>query len=175
MPMSKAKKQVMLTEFEKTLAEAKGIVFANYHGVKVADLERLRRQLHQGGMSFRVTKNRLMRIALERNNLVIDQTILDQPIAMAASDVEELAPAQALKAFQKQAETIKVVGGLVNGQFLTANEVLRLADLPSRDILRAQVVGVLAGPLVGLLRGLQAPLVGLVSVLKQYETQRGSN
>lgn len=173
MSMSKDKKAKHLVELEATLANAKGVVFANYQGVKVKELEALRRNLREQGMQLRVTKNRLLRLALRRAGVTIDQAILDVPLAVAGSQTDEIAAAKIFQTYQKEVETLKIAGGLLGNRFLTSAEVKALAALPSRDELRAQLVGVLAAPLTRLVRTLQAPMSNLVSVLRQYEASQG--
>ena len=172
MPMTRTKKEAHLAELTATLSTARGVVFANYQGMKVKELEELRKKLRAEGMQLRVTKNRLLALALRRRGVVIDSTILDAPLAMAGSATDEIAAAKLFQAYQKEIETLKIAGGLLGDQYLTAADVKALAALPSRDELRAQLVGVLASPLTGLVRTLKAPLAGLVTVLKQYQEKQ---
>lgn len=172
MPKSRSQKEAHLAELESTLHTAKSVVFAKYQGLKVAEMETLRDTSGEQAMSMRVTKNNILRLALRGQNIHIDEAILDQPLVMIASQTDEVAPAKALKNFAKEHEALEIAGGVLGVQFLTSSDVRNLADLPSQDQLRAQVVGLLAAPLTGLLRTLQAPLSGLVNVLKQYEASR---
>lgn len=172
MPMTREQKATLLIELDQTLGTAKGVVFANYQGLKVKDSESLRRSLHEANMTMRVTKNTILGLVLRRHQITIDETILDQPLVMIASADDELAPAKALKTFTKEHEAMEIIGGLLGDQYLPKQQVLKLADLPSQDQLRAQLVGVLASPLSRLVRTLSAPLAGLVNVLQQYKEQR---
>lgn len=172
MPMTRTKKEAHLAELTATLSTARGVVFANYQGMKVKELEELRKKLRAEGMQLRVTKNRILALALRRRGVAIDSAILDAPLAMAGSASDEIAAAKLFQAYQKEVEALKIAGGLLGDQYLTAADVKALAALPSRDELRAQLVGVLASPLTGLVRTLKAPLAGLVTVLKQYQEKQ---
>ncbi len=174
MPKTRSQKTALLKEFTQTLTSAKGVVFANYQGLKVKQSEALRRTIFEAQLSMRVTKNTLLRLALRQLGMTIDQTILDQPLVMIASGDDELAPAKLIKSFTKENEALEIVGGLLGDRYLTKNEVIQLADLPSYEQLQAQLVGVLAGPLNRLVRTVQAPLANLVSVLKHYEMNQNS-
>lgn len=170
--MSRPQKEAHLAELEATLKNAKGVVFANYHGMKVKEFDELRHKLREQGMRLRVTKNRILRLALRRLNLDFDESMLDQPLVMAGSSLDELAAAKVIQSFVKNVETLKVVGGLLGERFLTPAEVFSLAALPGQDELRAKLVGILSAPLTNLVYTLQAPLTNLVSVLKQYREQK---
>lgn len=171
MAITKVQKTELLTELEQALAEAKGVVFVRYQGIKVKDLELIRKSLRGEGVSLRVTKNTILKLALQKHGIEIDETILNEPIVMASSQTDEIAPAKTLKNFLKEIEVLKVMGGIVSGRFLTAAEVVTLSSLPGREELYAKLVGITAAPMTGLLRVLQGPMSGLVSVLKQYQNQ----
>lgn len=172
MPKTRDQKVAHLAELEALLASAKGAVFAKYQGLKVAEMEGLRDAGGEQALTLRVTKNNILRIALRKHQIAIDETILDQPLVLLVSTTDEVAPAKLAKSFGKGHEALQIAGGLLDRHFLTATETRNLADLPSQDQLRAQLVGLLAAPLSGLVRTLQAPMAGLVSVLQQYATSR---
>lgn len=172
MPMTRDKKAVLLAELEENLQSATAAVFVNYQGTKVKDLEALRTKLHEQGIRMRVVKNTILDLAARRYQFDLDAQMLTRPLAFISSTGDEVTPAKIIKEVRKEVPTLEVAGGLLNGRLLSATEMMRLADLPGRDELRAQLVGVLAAPLTGLVRTLQAPLANLVSVLKQYETSK---
>lgn len=172
MPKTRRQKEALLAEFEQTLAAARGVVFVNYQGLKVAEMEALRDQSFASAVSLRITKNTILKLAARRHGLALSDELLAQPLALLASAGDELTPAKIAKSFAKEHEALQIAGGVLEGRLLTAAEVAALADLPSQDQLRAQLVGVIAFPLIGLVRTLQAPLAGLVNVLHQYQQQR---
>ncbi|MBI4175341.1 50S ribosomal protein L10 [Candidatus Berkelbacteria bacterium] len=175
MPMTRAKKSVLLTEIDQTLASAKGAVFANYQGLTVKQLSKLRGKLHEQQMTGRVMKNTILRLVLRKHGITIDETILSKPILLVASDSDEVGPAKLIKGLQKDLELLGIAGGLLGKEYLAGPQVSQLASLPSRDQLRAQVVGVLAAPLQRLVGSLQSPLSGIVNVLNNYQTKQAES
>lgn len=172
MPMTKQQKANLLAELDATLADAKGVVFANYQGLKVAEVQKVRKQLLNEAVKTRVVKNTILRLALRKHNIAIDESILAKPILLAASKTDEVSAAKTIKGFMKEYEALQIAGGIVDNRFLAASDMKTLAELPSRDQLRAQVVGLLASPLTGFLRVLKAPMGNLVSVLSQYQANK---
>ncbi|MEK7461112.1 MAG: 50S ribosomal protein L10 [Patescibacteria group bacterium] len=174
MPKTRQQKETLLKEFDETLAQAKGVVFVNYQGLKVSEMETLRDQAMDQSMTMRITKNTVLRLAAGKHGLALNAELLAQPLAMITSTTDEVAPAKVTKLFAKEHEAMSVAGGIVANRFLTPAEMNTLADLPSQDQLRAQLVSVIASPLIGLVRTLQAPLAGIVNVLNQYQQKRAS-
>lgn len=171
MPKTRVQKEAYLAEFDKTLTAARGVVFVNYQGLKVSEMEALRNQAQTATISMRITKNTILRLAARKHGIELPADLLAQPLAMLASADDELSPAKVAKTFGKEHEVMAIAGGIVAGRYLAQSEVATLADLPNTDQLRAQLVGVIAAPLTGLVRTLQAPLAGLVNVLHQYQAQ----
>lgn len=171
MSKTRSQKEALLQEFDQTLGNAQGVVFVNYQGLKVAEMEDLRDQSLGSAVSMRITKNTVLRLAARQHGVTLSDDLLAQPLAMLASSSDEVTPAKIAKTFAKDHEAMSIAGGILDHRFLTAVEVVALADLPSQDQLRAQLVSVIAAPLIGLVRTLQAPLAGLVNVLHQYQLQ----
>lgn len=165
MPFTKDKKKQMLTELETKLASAKSVVFAQYAGTKVSKIQELRRSLRDSNAVLRVTKNSLLRKALDKNNLKVDEIVLNSQIAAAFDDKDEVNPVKILTDKAKEVETIKILGALVNGEFYTPEQVAQLAKLPSREQLYAQVVYTIKSPLTGMVNVLAGNIRGLVNVL----------
>jgi large subunit ribosomal protein L10 len=174
MAKTRSQKEALLAEFDQTLAGARGVVFVNYQGLKVAEMEVLRDHVLDAACSMRITKNTILKLAARKYGLTLADELLTQPLAMVASSADEVTPAKIAKAFAKEHEAMSIAGGILDNRLLTAAEVTALADLPSQDQLRTQLVSVIASPLIGLVRTLQAPLAGIVNVLHQYQTQKSS-
>jgi large subunit ribosomal protein L10 len=146
---------------------ARAVVLAEYRGLTVQQLSELRRQLRAVSAQYKIVKNRLAKIAIASTELAALTTHLTGPTGMIVSREDPVAVAKALQAFTKtnQALTIKV--GMVEGQMMEAAGLRALADLPSREALRAQLVGALQGPLAQLVGLLSAPQRELAYVLSQ--------
>lgn len=166
--LSRPQKEALLTEYDGILTATRGVVFIDYKGTSVKELNRLRSDALAAGMSFRVTKNTVLRLALAKQGIELPDNLKSRQLAMAESPVDEIAPAKLAVGRQKEVEQLEVVGAIVDGRLLDFAEAKQLASLPGKDDLRAQLVGLIASPLTGLVRTLQAPLAGLMTVLHQY-------
>lgn len=153
MPNIEEKAQVV-AEIKEKFQGATGVVIADYRGLTVAQVTQLRSQLREAGVEYRVLKNTLVRRAAHEVGIEGLDPFLEGPTAVAFS-ADPVAPAKVLADFAKTAKTFAIKGGVVEGKVVDANGVKALAELPSREVLLAQVV-----------RGMQAPLVGMVNVLQ---------
>jgi large subunit ribosomal protein L10 len=164
--MLKSEKERVVAELTDRLREAETLLVADYRGLTVTEIDALRTELLQHGASFRIVKNTLTRRAAEAAGAEALLTLLDGPTAIAflESDGDPLAVAKALSDVARTGRVLTIRGGILDGAAITADEVENLAKLPPADVLRAQLLGALAGPLqvVGLFA---APLRDFVGVL----------
>lgn len=153
MPNNKNKE--LVAELTKKVADAKSIVFAEYHGLDANQISDLRKQLKESGSEMSVAKNTLVKIALKENNYNGDlEKELEGPVATFFGNEDAIAPIKILSDFAKKFELPKIKVGLVEGRVASASEIEVLSNLPSREELLARVVG-----------GLKSPLSGFVNVL----------
>ena len=165
MAISRDKKQSLVSELSALLSDAKMTVFAHYDGLSVAEMQKLRRAAREQGIVIKVVKNRLVKVALGKNNNLkdVDTTLLKGQLLYAVSAEDEVAPAQALAAFAKTHAELKLVGAIsAEGNLLGTDEVKDLATLPGKNELIAQVLATLSSPLDGALGGLSGDLHGLL-------------
>lgn len=153
MPNIEEKAQVV-SEIKEKFQGSTGVVIADYRGMTVAQVTKLRADLRQAGVEYRVLKNTLVRRAAHEVGIDGLDSILEGPTAVAFS-ADPVAPAKVLSEFAKDVKTFTIKGGVVEGKIIDPNGVKALADLPSREVLLAQV-----------LRGMQAPLAGMANVLQ---------
>ena len=152
----------------KTRLEGISSVFlTEYRGLTVQQLSELRRQLRAVSAEYKVIKNRLARIAVASSDVAGIAPHLKGPTGFVIARDEPVAVAKTLQTFIRTVPALTVKAGIVEGQILGPDELKALADLPSRETLRAQIVGALQGPLVQLVGLLQAPQRELVYVLEQ--------
>ena len=154
------------------LADAKSVVLADYSGLSVSDQTKLRADVVEAGGEFSVSKNNLIRLALEKE-LVTDavQEALNGPTAVLFSNKDAIGALKALVKFSDEHKLPEVKLGFMDGKTLTLEEVKQLATLSSRDELLAKLVGQLQAPTYGLVNVLQGNLRGLVQALKQYKNK----
>ena len=149
MAISKETKQAQVEQFAEALKSAKMTVFAQYQGLSVSDMQKLRALARDAGVSTKVIKNRLVRVALGSNSNYKDSdtSSLTGQLVYAISQEDEVAPAQVFKNFAKQNAALQFVGAISGeGKVLSTDEVKALADLPSKPQLIAEVVAQLLSP-----------------------------
>ena len=161
-------------ELRDLLRDAKSIVLNDFTGLNVEDISELRRLCRESGVTYIVIKNTLAKRSFEELGLDEVAALLEGPTAVAVSDVDEALPAQILKKFAFDYELPQFKGGYVAGCLLNAEEIERLALLPGKEALLAQVVGTFQAPIRGLLHCLSASMRDLVCVLKAVEEKKGA-
>jgi large subunit ribosomal protein L10 len=174
MAISRDKKNTLVAELADLFASAKGTAGAVYTGLTVADMQTLRRSAREAGVVIKVVKNRLVRVALKESEIYknADTSLLVGQVVYAFSDSDEVAPAQVLSKFSKTHPDMKLVVGFdATGATLDTANVNALANLPSKDQLRGQLVGVLAAPLTQFLGVANAAQRGFAQVLSQRADQ----
>ena len=149
------------------MAGATSAVLTEYRGLTVQQLSDLRKQLKAASAEYRVIKNRLARIAVEGSPLAALRPHLKGPTGVVIGRKDPAAVAKALAAFTKANPALQVRVGVIDGHLLEPQALKAVADLPSREVLRAQLVGAIQGPLASLVSVLNAPLRELVYVLSQ--------
>jgi len=149
----------------------KTVVLTEYRGLTVQQLSDLRKQLRAVSAEYKVIKNRLTRLAIKSSRLEELGAHLTGPTGVVFSKEDPVALAKALHAFAKTNQALAIKAGYVEGQMLPPAQLRALADLPSREQLRALLVGTIQGILAQLVVVLTAPQRELVSVLQQ----RGKN
>jgi len=167
-------KSEQVDELKSIIEDAKSIIMNDFTGLNVKDISELRRVCREKGVIFRVVKNTLAKRSFAEIGLDGVAPLLDGPTAIAVSAVDEALPAQLLKKFADDYELPRLKGGVVAGRIMTAEEVVRLAMLPGRDVLLAQVVGTTQAPLRGLLNCLGASLRDLVGVINAIVEKKGA-
>jgi large subunit ribosomal protein L10 len=153
------------------LLERNGVYLTDFRGLNVMGMVELRRELRQANVTYRVVKNTLAKRAAEEAGLGVLAPYLEGATALAVSD-EVMAPARVLRRFAQQRGLPRIKCGWVDGRLFGEETVGRLASLPDRDVLVAQLLGGLKGPVTGLagvFRGLLQQLVGTLAAL---ETQK---
>ena len=155
---SRVQKEAMVAQLRGKIDQAKSVVFVDYCGLNVAKITELRKKLRDAGVEMKVFKNTLAKRAIDE--LAIDELgqYLEGPTAGIFSTADPVAGPQVLKEFARRNKQLVIKGGSLEKKALDAGEVRALADLPSREVLLAQVVGAMQSPLVGLLNVLQGPL-----------------
>lgn len=163
-----------VAEIKEMIQDAKSIILNDFTGLNVADISELRRQCRENGITFRVIKNTLAKRSFDELGIEGMDALLEGPTAFAVSAVDEVAPAQVLKKFADEYQLPRFKGGYVAGRILDEKETVRLASLPSRDVLIATTVSAFQSPLRGLVGVLNASMRDLVGVLDAIKEKKGA-
>ena len=173
MPISKDKKQTLVADLTDLLSTSKMTVYAKYQGLTVAELQELRAAAREAGVKIKVTKNRLVRVAMGEIAVYkdTDTTNLTGQLLYAVSDSDEVAPAKVLANFAKTHEALQISGAFNDaGANLGTDEVNALAALPSKNELIGSVVAQLLSGINDSISGLSGGLSGIVSGLEAKAT-----
>lgn len=172
--MATQKKIETVDKLTQKLAKAKSVVFADYRGLKHKQLEELRKVLKKTDAEFVVTKNRLLARALADRAQAIKETLHDTTASLF-SYADEVAPLKELLKFFKTAGFGKAKGALMGKTVLSETEVTRLSQLPTREVLLAQLVRQLNAPIQGLHYALSWNIRKLVYALRAVKEAKGKN
>jgi large subunit ribosomal protein L10 len=165
MAISRQKKEAVVAEFAELLAASKMSAFAQYQGLTVAELQELRRAAREVGVTVKVVKNRLVRVAVPQVDALkdVDTSALTGQLMYATSTDDDVAPAQILAKFAKTHPALKLAGAIsAEGKLLSEAEVSVLATMPSKNQLIGEVLATLAAPLNDTINGLSGNLHALL-------------
>jgi large subunit ribosomal protein L10 len=173
--MPTAEKAQTIDELTSLLENSKGTVLLDYRGLDVAAIQALRRQLSGEQVEFHVAKNTLLRIAAERAQVDVSPELLTGPTAVAFGMQDEVTPAKLLTQFTRTNRVVSIKGGVIAGRSMTAAEIGRVAELPSREDLLATLLGAIQAPLAQTLAVLQAPAREVAGLAQALVDARGGN
>ena len=168
---TKAERTASIERLEKEFKEARGIYLADNNKINVAQVTKLRANLRKKGMRFLVVKNTLAKAAAKKSGKDSIESYFNGPTAVLIATTDAAAPAKLIKDFQKDnKDLLTVKAAYVDGTFFNADQVLKLADIPSREVLLAQLLGCFKAPmgnLAGVLSGILVKFVRTLDALKE--------
>lgn len=156
-------KQPVVDEIKSYAADAKAAVLVDYRGLTVEQDTKLRKQLREAGVVYKVYKNTMLVRAFEGTDFAQLDKDLEGPTAIAFSTEDETAPARILNDFAKEAEALQFKSGVVSGTYYDEAGIKALAKIPSRDTLISKLLG-----------SLQSPVTNLARVLNQIAEKGGA-
>jgi large subunit ribosomal protein L10 len=165
-------KRATVAELREDLARSTTLVTTEYRGLTVRELAEIRRTLRKQDVTYRVVKNRLMRIAAELQGNESLGPLLRGPSAIAFGTGDEAAVAKTVLDAVRPFKLVKVTGAVIGGRALDADGVQRLATLPPREVLLAQLAGAFNAPAAQVASLLAANLRNLGAVLAQIKDQK---
>jgi large subunit ribosomal protein L10 len=161
MAITRKEKEQIVARLADTLKGSKGVVFANYRGLTVKEMEELRRRAREQSTRVQVAKLTLMQRAFQSAGIDV-QLDINTPTVLAYSSDDEVTPAKILAKFAEETKKLELSAGILDGQMVSGAQVKALAQLPGKQELRGQLVSVVAGPMRGVVQvcaGLQRSLL----------------
>lgn len=169
MRLNKEQKVALVKELTQKIKQAKSVVILGYQGTNVAQMTGLRQRLRDKGIELQVIKNRLLQRALASCGFELSQETLRVPLAVVISSQDEIEGAKQVVKASQEAETLRPLSGVFEGQVVDEKYIQELAALPGKEELLAKLVATIKGPMAGLQNALKYNLGGLINILKSKE------
>ena len=172
--MNRDQKAAAIEEVARQIQESEAVFAVDYRGISVPQAAELRTRLTEAGARFRVVKNTLTERAADQAGAESLKEFLEGPTAftfVVADGGDVALAAKALATFRRENDLLAFKGGIMNGEGLSAEQLDALSRLPARDVLHGQLVGMIASPITGLVRGLNALISGLAIQLGQIRDE----
>ena len=174
--MATEEKRQAVAELAEMLRNSSALAVADYRGLKVSEMQAVRRSLKANGVQLHIAKNRLLKIAADQAGLDDLKPMLAGPSAVATVSGDELTLARALQeAFRPYNKVVSLRGGLLGKRPIDGEGLARMAFLPSREVLLGRLAGSMASPMTamaGVLSGPMRNLVGVLSAVAEKKRQR---
>lgn len=171
--MDRAQKAAAVAELNRNFSEVGVVIVTRNRGMTVAQSTQLRNKMREAGASYKVSKNKLAKIALDGTDYGSIGDMLTGPVGLATS-IDPVAAAKIAVEFAKTNDKFEIVGGAMGANALDVEGVKALATLPSLDELRAKIVGLIVAPATKLATITQAPAGQLARVLKAYSEKEAA-
>lgn len=168
MAISKQKKVELVAQYVEQLEKSNGLILADYRGLSVNDVSEIRKTMRPIGSKFQVVKNRLLALALKEVDLSLPDEWLTGPTAVSFCYDEVPPVAKVLADAAKDFETLQIKGGVLGTSVVAADKVYAIADLPSREVLLAQLLGTINAPATQLVGVLASGVRQVLNVLQAY-------
>ena len=143
--MNKEKKQKYIKEMTTQFEKSEAVIVAHYQGLTVKKLDDLRKQMRKYGIIFKITKNRITKLALEKTKCKDLSNLFSGPTAVALSK-DAITSAKILTKFSKENNSLKILGGMMGNDILDVVGVQNVATLPTLEEARVKIVGILSAP-----------------------------
>jgi len=159
--MNKEQKKQYIDEMSKHFDKSEAVIVTHYQGLTVSQLDDLRKKMREHGIKFKITKNRITKLALEKTKCNDISNLFSGPTAVALSE-DAITSAKILSKFSKENENLKILGGIMGNDILDVAAVQNVATLPTLDEARAKIVGILRSPAEKIVSILLAPASKIV-------------
>ena len=154
--MNKEKKKNYIEEMKGFFNKKSSVFITHYQGLSVKEIDQLRGEMRKHGILFRITKNKITKLALQESKFKKLENLFSGPTAVAFSD-DAITSAKILTKFAKSNSHLKIIGGIMEEETLSVKDVEKIATLPTLDEARAKIVGILTAPAQKIMSILLAP------------------
>ena len=169
--MNRDQKAAVIDEVATQIQESEAVFAVDYRGISVPQAAALRQRLEEADATLRVVKNTLTERAADQAGAEALKDLLDGPTAFTFVRGDAALAAKVIATFRRENQVLEFKGGTMDGATVSIEQIEEISRLPSRDVLHGQMVGVLASPVTGLVRGLHQLIQGLASQLGQIAEQ----
>ena len=174
MALTRERKEMLVRQFAEMAARSSALIFTENQGLTVAEMTQVRRRVREAEGAYHVVKNTLLRLALAQAGLPVPDELLRGPTAVSFCLGEVPPVAKALVEATKEMERLQIKGGILEGRVMDPEGIRALADLPTREVLMAQVLGGIQGParqVAGVVAGGIRQILNLLQArIEQLET-----
>ena len=170
MALTKVQKQKILDELKEKIAKQKVMIFADFTGLKVKDLSNLRKKIKAADGEIKVAKKTLLGLAVKGAGLEFEAKKIKGEIALVFGYKDEISLAKIIYQFAEANPNLKILGGFLENQFRTAEEIITLAQLPTKEELLSGLVRSVSAPISNFINVLQGNIKGLIIVLAKAKT-----
>ena len=169
--MNKNKKKTYIDEMKNFFSKTSSVFVTHYQGLSVKQIDELRSEMRKHGVLFKITKNRITKLALEGSKYKKLENLFSGPTAVAFSE-DAIISAKILTKFAKKNSNLKIIGGLMEDEPLTVEEVEKIATLPTLNEARAKIIGILTSPAQKIMSILLAPgsKIAILALAKSKKT-----
>ena len=169
--MDKEKKKIYIEEMKNFFNSTSSILVTHYQGLTVKQIDNLKSEMRKHGILFKVTKNRITKLALEGTKYKKLENLFSGPTAVAFSE-DAITSAKILTKFSKKNASLKIIGGIMDNEPLSLEDVEKIAILPTLDEARAKIVGILSAPAQKIMSILLAPgsKIAILALAKSKKT-----
>jgi len=169
--MNKEKKKLYIEEMKSYFNKTSSVFITHYQGLTVKQIDELKSEMRKHGVLFKITKNRITKLALEGTKYKKLENLFKGPTAVAFSD-DAISSAKILTKFAKNNSNLKIIGGIMEEEPLSLEEVAKIATLPTLEEARSKIVGILTAPAQKIISILLAPgsKIAILALAKSKKT-----
>ena len=169
--MHKDKKKTYIKNMKEHFSKSSSVLITHYQGLTVKQIDEIRAEMRKHGIFFKITKNRITKLALADSKFKKLENLFSGPTAVAFAD-DAITSAKILTKFAKKNANLKIIGGIMEDEPLSVEEVEKIATLPTLDEARAKIVGILSAPAQKIISILLAPgsKIAILALAKSLKT-----